>query len=198
MAIDQGMQHDAGRQPLGFDQLGRIAGARRRGGGLANGGQRGIGSVAQEFLQPLGLDGALDDAGAAQRTGDRLDQQQPGGGRQVAAAQQGAANAGVGAAHLFGRRSRAAAVKGASGRPSSFSTMSRSERSSSVLQQAQAQRLAHSDGHQRGGIGGADESDEVGIDQRRRILHHGAGDHGTILQQSQEDRARRGRRVQQP
>ncbi len=98
------MQHDAGRDALGGDQFG---GERRFTAGrfaLADGGERGVHRVAQHALEPRRGHGALDDAGTAQGAHGSFDQSEAGAGGQIAAAQQRAADFGVGNPLLGGER----------------------------------------------------------------------------------------------
>ena len=57
--------------------------------------------------------------------------------------------------------------------------------------------FAQGHGVQHGDAGLADQADQIGIDQRRRILCHGAGDDLAVLQQRQQNRAWRLDGVQQ-
>ncbi len=60
-----------------------------------------------------------------------------------------------------------------------------------------AHPLAQNDGVEQRQVGGPDQRGQVRVDQCRRILDDGAGDDLAVLQQRQENRARRLARVQQ-
>ncbi len=86
---------------------------------------------------------------------------------------------------------------GTSSRCNSRSVTDRDRAPDQGVGKARTDLLALGDGCEQGHVRLAHKADEVGVDQGGRILRHGAGDHFAVLQQGEQDRARRIGRMQQ-
>jgi len=192
VAVDHGVQHDAGRELFIRHQLGGIG----LGVGLGSVSPMAVSAVSIASRNSRSRRGAAmapqTHAGAAHGSGGGLDEPQARDGRQVVAGS--AARPRISAsARPLPRRERQQQVLG------NRHVGARQELQGHAALVAQDQGLgetgadALAQGH--GGEGErvrlAHEADEIGIDQCRRILRHGAGDDFAVLQQAQEERARR-------
>lgn len=110
---------------------------------------------------------------------------------QVVARQQQAANLGIPGAVLGGEAGEQA---GREGEVFAGQKLCRQRPAPGIdqrLDNAVRQALALGHGEEQRLVGAADHGHQVGIDQRRGILHHGARNHRAVLQQGENDRARR-------
>ena len=144
------------------------------GGALADRGQRRVGAVAEDALEPVGRNGALDDADVRKRRGRRMDELQPSGGRQVAAVEERTAegrrpmlpNLSVSASSVSGDRSDVGAAeqleRDAALVARNQASATRSEIDSRMTIAVSMARLAVTD-----------QRDQVDVEERRRVLCDG-------------------------